>query len=435
MAFDQTKLSEAQREYIRSVIEVLHQREADFLPKLERQSEKEPTNFRGRRIPLEVGPNPSLAFGNIDGGDLATPGSPDFNHLLIPFVWLNTGLEVTYGAVLNNGKETVGNPMRQNVESTGKTLIKWLNIYASNGDGTTKIAIASAAYDATNATTKKTFIANGATDSIGATQVLKGQKVFVYDPTGTTQRVGTVGVGVLTVASKTKTTVVTTTDLPSDYIIGDIMVPEGVVFAAGMKGIPHIVNNTGTYFGLSRTSVDVLQSTIVAAGGAGLSAALLKRAYNQIWQRMGISGLKGEGALELAHNLTQDAAYYNLLTATGNTVQWVHSGDSRPQMDVGAMSEDFTWFGAKINKFLDFIGNAEYFLNFRYLKICTLKEAGEMLDMPAHEWLQAFNGVTSSYRAAKQQWWDVARDYYSPAPHRMGAITGLDMSGLPQQKS
>jgi hypothetical protein len=434
MAFDSLKLSNAQREYIETVT-TLHQQQADFLPKMEKMGEKAPTNYRGRRIPLEIAANPSLAFGNIDGGDLATPGSPDYSKIQVGYTWMNTGLEQTYGALLNDGKETVSNLTRQTVESTSRTLVKWLNIFASNGDGTTKIAKTSASYDATNATTKKTFICNGSTDSIGATQVLVGQKVFIYDPTGTTQRVGTVGAGALTVASRTKLNAVTSTDLPSDYVSGDIMVPEGTVFAAGFMGVPAIIAATGDYFGLARSTVDTLQSTILSAGGAGLSTALLMRIYNSIVQRTGISGLKGEGALELGLNITQHTAYYNLMTATGNTIQWQHTGDSRPQVDVGGASEEFTWFGAKINRFLDFIGNAIFFINFSYYKIATLKEAGEMLDMPANDWLQAFNGTTSNYRAARQQWWDVARQYYSPAPHRMGALTSLDMTNLPMQKA
>ena len=98
--FNATELAHAQREYVGNVIEILHTSEADLIKKIERQASREPTNFRGRREPLEVAPNPSLSFGNPDGGILATPGAPAFNHLLIPYVWLNTGLETSYNAKL-----------------------------------------------------------------------------------------------------------------------------------------------------------------------------------------------------------------------------------------------------------------------------------------------------------------------------------------------
>src|SRR5688572_7638771 len=101
-------LSHAQRELVEDTIEILHTSEADFLRKLERKSDTRRTNYRGRRVPLEVAPNPSLSFGNPDGGILATPGAPKLNHLQIPYVWLNTGLEKSYNVIMNQNIGTVG---------------------------------------------------------------------------------------------------------------------------------------------------------------------------------------------------------------------------------------------------------------------------------------------------------------------------------------
>lgn len=432
MGVSASDLSHAQREYIGGVIETLHNDEADYINRLEKKADKTATNYRGRREPLETYGNASIAFGNPAGGDLATPGAPVNDHLLIPYIWMNLGLEIEYEAALNNSKGLVTDALKKAVEGSGRQMVKWLDIYASNGDGTTKIAVASASYDGTNSTTKKTFVANGTTDSIGATQVMKNQYVKIFDPTGTTQRVGTVGSGAIKVATPGKTSFVTVTDLPSDYVSGDIVVPEGTQ-TTGYKGVPFIVSASGSYFGISRSSVDTTQSTIVSAGGSGVSAALLHKTYLMIKQRTGRKGLKGEGALELCTNITQEAGYYNLTTNT-NVLRFNHNGDNRPQVDVGGQSEEFTWFGARINSFMHFPGNAIYFLNFAYMKIASLKDGGEML-APFNDFLPAINGTTSTYRAAKQQWWDVARDNFSPAPHRHGALTSLDMSGLPMQKS
>src|SRR5712671_2486458 len=128
--YDAAALSEAQREYIAGHIELLHQQQADFLKRLEREAAKDPTNYRGRRVPLETDPNPSFSLGNPDGGDFATPDAPRFNHLLIPYVWSNLGLERSYNALMNAGKETVGDAFYSVAESTSKTMIKWLNIFA-----------------------------------------------------------------------------------------------------------------------------------------------------------------------------------------------------------------------------------------------------------------------------------------------------------------
>lgn len=426
-------ITHAQREYIEGVIETLYQAEADFVSRWERKGEQNPTNFRGRRVPLETVANGSLSFGNPSGGDLGTPGSPSNDHYLVPYVWMNVGLDIDYESLLNQAAGMVTNPIRKAVESTAKQMVKWLNIYASQGDGTTKLATASAAYDGTNSTTQKTFVANGATDTIGATNIVPGMKLRVFDPTGTTQRTGTVGSGSLTVSSTTKTTVVFTTALPSDYLSGDVLVPEGSTPSAGFHGVPALIANSGTIYGVSRTATPSTQSTIVSAGG-GLSAALLFQTYSQIRQRVGKSAAQGEGAIEMCTNITQYAAYYGLTTNTAQLL-FPRDGMKRPGIDIGGDNPDeFTWFGVRIGCYLDWLGSRIDFLNFSSLKIAALKEGGEMLP-PFDKPLPGINGTTNTYTAKQVQWWDVAREYYTPSAYKHGALTGLSVSGLPMQKS
>ena len=423
-------ITHSQREYIEGVVETLYQAEADFVSRLERKSDKNPTNFRGRRVSLETVANGSLSFGNPSGGDLATPGSPANDKYLVPYVWMNVGLDIDYESLLNKSAGMVTDPVRRAVEATAKQMVKWLNIYASNGDGTTKLAVASAAYNAGSATA---FVANGSTDTIGASQIVKGMKLRVYDPTGTTQRVGTVGAGALTVSSTTGTQVTFSTNLPSDYIVGDILVPEGATPSNGFFGVPGLVANSGTIYGVSRTGVPSTASTIVNAGG-GLSAALLFQTYSQIRQRVGKSAVKGEGAVEMFTNITQYAAYYGLTTATAQLL-FPRDGMQRPGIDIGGANPDeFTWFGVKINCMLDWVGSRIDFLNVASLKIAALKEGGEMLP-PFDKPLPGINGSTNTYTAKQVQWWDVARQYYTAAAHKHGALTGLTVTGYPMQKS
>jgi hypothetical protein len=433
--YNASNLSHAQREYVGQVIETLHQSEADFISRIEKAKNNNPTNYRGRREPIETGANPSLSFGSPAGGDLATPGAPTLNHYTIPYVWMNLGLGIDYESLLNEAQGTVNAPLRQAIESTAKSMVKWLNIYASQGDGTTKLATSSAAYDGTNATTKKTFVCNGATDTVGATNVVAGQKGYIYDPTGTTQRIGTVGSGVLTIsaAQTSKTSILFTTDLPSDYLSGDIFVPEGATPSVGFAGVPQLIAASGTIHGVSRTSVPSTQSTIVAAGGA-LSAALLFQTYSQIRQRTGKSAAKGAGSVEMCYGITQSAAYYGLTTATAQLL-FPRDGNRRPGIDIGGDDPDeFSWFGVRMNVMLDWLGSRIDFINFRHLHIASLKEGGEMLK-PFDRPLPQINGTTSTYKAAQVQWWDVARQYFTRAGHRHGALTGLSVSGLPMQKS
>jgi hypothetical protein len=422
--------SHIQKEYVESVLEYVYQNEMDYLKRLNMKADEKPTNYRGRRVPIETDANGSLAFGNPAGGDLATPGNPGLNHYLIPYVWMNLGLDFDYESILNSSNGMITDPFKNAVESTSRQMMKWLNIYASQGDGTTKLATASTAYAGGSPTI---FVANGATDTIGATNIVPNMKVKIYDPTGTTQRVGVVGSGALTVSSVTKTQVTFGSNAPSDFIVGDILVPEGSTPSAGFHGVPSLVANTGTIFGVSRTAVPSTQSTVVGAGG-GLSAALLYRTYLQVFQRTGKSGAKGKGTLELCYGITQQDAYFGLTTNTAQLL-FPRDGQRRPNVDVGGADPDqFTFFGLKMNLFLDWLGSRIDFLNFAYMDIASLKKPGEML-APFDKPLPAINGATNVYRAAQQQWWDVAQEFFTPAGHRHGALTGLTVTGLAMQKS
>lgn len=428
--FTGTDLSHAQKELIGNTIEVIHNTEADFIKKLERKASTEPTNFRGRREPLEVRPNPSLSAYNPAGGILATPGAPGFDHLLIPYVNLNIGLETSYEAIMNAaaGHGAVGDPLVQIAQSTGRTFVKWMNIFASNSNGTMRIGTVSAR------TSNSVLTLDGPTDSIGATQILEGQRVKVFDPTGTTQRVGVVGAGTILVATRTNTTITrdaTGIDWPSTVIAGDIVVPEGSTPSVGFHGLPAIINSVGDYFGIPRSTVQVVQSTMYDAGGVGLTAAMLYNTNARRKQRVGTHGMSGIGVDELAVGMTQEAAYNALIPAAS----FQHIGAARPAGDIGLSSQNYTWFGCPFNVYQDFLGNVIYFLNFEYLKIASLKEAGSMIGMPANDDLQSFDGATSNWRAAKAKFLDVSRDYYSTSPHRFAGISGLGMSGYPMQKS
>lgn len=435
MAYTASNMSHAQREYVEETIELLVEQEADFYSRLEAKAEEKPTNYRGRRVPLETVTNPSLGFGNPASGDTPTPGSPTNNHYTIPYVFMSLGLAIDYESILNTSRGTISQPLERAVESTGKQMAKWLNIYSCQSSGTTALATASAAYDSTNSTTQKTFVCNGSTDTVGATNIVPGQKLFVFDPTCTTQRTGTVGSGVLTVsASQTsKTSVLFTSNLPSDYLSGDVLVPEGSTPSAGFHGIPSLCATSGTLFGINRANVPTTQSVVVNAGG-GLSAALLYQTYTQLRQRNGGEKGMAMAGVELCMGETQDAAYYGLTIATG-MLQFNHTGAQRPNIDIGGNSPDqFTWFGLRMNNYLNWLGNRIDFVPFKSLKIARLKKAGEM-NAPFDKPLPAINGTTSAYKMETWQFWDVAEEFYSAALHRFGALTGLTVSGLPQQKS
>lgn len=427
MAWDAAnQTSKAQRVYIEGIFET-YQNKADFLRFFESKTEEVPTNYLGRQVSLETGPNPSLSSGNLDGGDLAIPGNPTLDNLLVTYQWLNSGFEQTYGSILNNDKGTVEDPFKRAVKSSARQFAQWLNYYVSAGNGTTQLAIASAAY---NAGTPAVLTTNGATDSFGATRVEPLQYGYIYDGTGTTQRTGTVGAGVLRIASKTKTAITFTTNIPSDTVIGDIFVPEGGN-TIGIKGLPYLISNTGNYFNKSRTSVPGLQAQVLAVGGA-LTAAAILTLYASVGQTDNFDDSDGLEDITIATAWSQ---WYNYVSLTTVTPTFMHTAGGRPGADVGAKSLMATWFGAPMRRFKWLRSDHLYMLQLRdNFKMATLKKVGKLMTLPAGDWVNAINGATSTYRAARQTWMDFAGDAYCRRPYQQGVMTGLSMS-VAMQKS
>lgn len=426
MAWDAAnQVSKAQRVYIEGMYD-LYQNKADFLRFIEPKIEEVPTNYLGRQISLETKPNPSLSFGNLDGGDLATPGNPTLDNLLVTYQWMNSGFEQTYGAILNNNKETVDDPFKRAVKSSARQFAQWLNYYVSAGNGTTALATASTAYAGGSPTL---FTANGATDGFGATRVVDGQKGYIYDATGTAQRDGTVGAGVLTIASHTKTAITFTTNAPSDFIVGDIFVPEGGN-TVGIKGLPYLVNNTGNYFNKSRSSVTGLQSQVVAVGGA-LTAAAMLQLFGATAFAANLDDQMSTEGLTIVTGMSQWFNYMGLVTPTA-----FHSdGTGASRSDIGSKTLTTTWFGVPMRRFNWVRSDHLYMLRLSSFKMAVLKKVGQIAGMPAGnpEGLQKINGTTSSYAAATQRWLDFAGDLYCTNPNEQGVLTGLSMPQLMQK--
>lgn len=420
--------SKAQRVYIEGIYET-YQNKADFLRFIESKTEEVPTNYLGRQVVLETGPNPSLSSGNLDGGDLAIPGNPTLENLLVTYQWLNSGFEQSYGSILNNNKETVDDPFKRAVKSSAKQFAQWLNYYVSAGNGLTGLAIASANY---NAGTPTIFTANGATDGFGATRPEVFQYGYIYDATGTTQRTGTVGAGVLRVASKTKTALTFTTNIPSDTVIGDIFVPEGGN-TIGIKGLPYLINNTGNYFNKSRTSIPGLQSQVLAVSGALTAAAILT-----LYAAVGMASNNDDEDTSNLDDITLAVAWaqwYNYISLTTITPTFMHTAGGRPSSDIGNKSLMTTWFGAPIRRFKWLRSDHLYMLQLRdNFKMATLKKVGALMTLPAGDWVNSINGTTSTYKAARSKWMDFAGDHYCRRPYQQGVATGLTMS-VAMQKS
>lgn len=420
------QVTKAQRIMFEGIFDA-YQKKADFLKFFQQVTEEVQTNYKGRTVVLETKANPSLSSGNPDGGALATPSNPTLDNFTLTYQWLNSGFERSYAAELNNNKETVGDPLEKAAESSAKQFAQWLNYYVSAGNGTTALATCSASY---SGGTPTIFTCNGSTDGFGATRVVDGQRGYLYDPTGTTQRVGTVGAGVLTISSHTKTVITFSSNAPSDFVSGDIFVPEGTN-TTGIKGLPYLAGNTGNYFDKSRSSVTQLQSTVISPSSA-LSSLLLLKLFAQTMQNAGRDE-EDTGWITLAAAFAQWVAYYQLTTTSPQSHIFQHT-EQAPQIDVGGKSFMFTWFGSRIRRFLQLKATDFYLLDMSVFKMAVLKKVGPMA-MPAGDFIQSIDASTSLYKAAQAKWTDFAGDSYVQTPHVLGVLNTLDLTNLPLQKS
>lgn len=442
--FTSTEQQNAQRTYLHETA-VNYQNEADVFSMASDWIDT-PINDIGIKVPLELSPNPSLKVVNIDGGSVGGVGARDLDFMQINYGHLMAGSSNTYEALLNNNKETAGDQTARSIESDVKQFTKYLNDFVSRGDGTWALATASASYLGTDATTKRTFVANGSADSIGPSQVVKGQWGQIYDATGATVRVAgaTPADGIFQVESKTAANIVFASgqSLPTDYVSTDIFVPElGVANAATafVAGLPYIIDNGGTYFGKTRSTTTQLQAYENALAGS-LTAGELVETYMGISQRGGYGfgmGTELVDQLWLLMGITQKQNYYNLTLSSGAIVggvhQFNHDPNGKPKMDIGMKNFDFSWFGAPIKTANSVRGDEIYFLNPKCFKKAILKNVGQASHGFGDD-IQLRN-TTGVPLLAKADYRDFVGQFFSPTPHKLGKISGITITGLITQKA
>ena len=401
---------------------------------------KDAVNASGLKVPIQLSPNPSLSYGTGNNDAYATAGASNYDNFNVSYVQLNQGLIETVGGVLNANANTSEDMVRVEQRTSAEQFANFLNCYISRGDSTMALATISASY---SGGTPTIATCNGSTDSIGTTQLVTGGYYLFYDATGATQRTGTVGAGAIQLSSKTGTACTFASNIPSDVVLTDIIVPQigGATDAsAGMYGLPIIDDASGTYYGKARASYSGLASFEKASGGT-VTAGMLSETYWSIVQRGG--WLKGDGtsnfddALWMVLNTGNMNMYYGLslnsgaLTSSPQT--FMHTGE-RPQNDIGYSNIQSTWFGAPMKIGNNIRGDEIYFLGKNSLRRAVLKEVGDIDGrFPASNYLQNIDG-SGNFLQARIKLLDFFGNVYCPDPFKIGKISGITISA-PLQKT
>lgn len=434
-----TEQSNAQRVILTKVYE-LYQNKTDLLGWMDALPGDQ-INKKGLQVPIELSPNPSLAIGTGDGDVFATAQAPNLDNFIVSYVNLNAGTNETYAAMLNNNIETSEDMFRFVMESDAKQFASFLNSYVSRGDGTAALATVSANY---SGGTPTVATCNGSTDSIGVSQLVTGGYYLFFDATGATQRTGTVGSGALQLASKSTTAATFSSNIPSDVVSTDIIVPQirTTDATSAPVGLPYIIDSAGTYFGKSRSSYPGLQSFEKAMGGS-LTAGALSETYFSVVQRGGYFGGDGTTNLDdqvwMIVNTGNLNNYYSMTLNSGAVVSsphvFRHTGEDRPGMDLGMKSVNFTWFGAPIKVANSVRGDEWYFFNRKHVRKAILKPVGGIVNgMPAADWLQALDS-DGNYLQARLKYRDWFGQFYSPQPFLLGKISGITLVSPTQKAS
>lgn len=432
--FSAATISEAQVQTQTKLYD-LYQNETDLWKDLEKVPSDQ-VNYKGLQVPIELSPNPSLGYRPADGDALPTPLGPKWDNFTVSYVGLQMGLAETYAAYMNNGIRTSAG-WGDVLKSNARQFASVLNQYATTGNGTQKLATVSTNY---SGGTPTIAVCNGSADSLGPAQLIPGGRYQVFDATGATLRNATIGgQGIVTLASKTAANAVGATNWPSDMIATDIIVPAvgtGANASFGLYGLPQIIESTGSYFGVSRASVNGLASYEKAMGG-GLTAGALAETYAALSQRGGyLRGNNLADSLWIYLSMGNWLNYINLALATGAIVgspnQFMHTPQGAPAYDVGYKTPDLTYFGAPC-KILNWAEGSEiYFANPKVIRRAILKDVGRMDGFPAADWLQGID-ASGNYQNQRVGWNSFFGQIYSPQPFRLGKISGITLSAVTQK--
>ena len=426
-----SELSNAQWKTVTKIYEA-YQNKTDILAWIDALP-NDKINSLNLQVPFEVSPNPSLAIGTGNNDVFATAQSTNLSNMNFAYVNMNAGTNQTYAALLNNNINTSEDVIKFALESDARQFNSFLNAYVSRGDGTAALATVSTNYAGGTPTLA---VCNGSTDSIGVSQLVTGGYYLFYDATGVTQRTGTVGAGAIQLSSKSTTTATFGSNITSDVVATDIIVPQirTTDASAAVQGFPIIIDSAGTYGGLSRSSNPGLQSFEKAMGGS-LTVGALSETFASVAQRGGY--FSGNGSINLEDqvwivlNTGNWNNYYTLAlnsgAAVGSPHVFRHTAGENPKMDFGMASTDFTYFNAPIKIGNQIRGDEIYFVNRKYLRKAILKPVGRIAEgMPQNDWMSNLD-TDANYLQGRLRWMDFWGQVYSPQPFCLGKISGVTL--------
>lgn len=437
--FNSSEVTNAQVQYLADVATLFQN--AEDLWGWSYKMPKDKVNASGIKVPFLKSPNPSLSYATGNNDIIGTAGAGNYDNFNVTYVWLQASNIQTTAGVLNANANTSEDMVSFEQEESMKQFISFLNCYISRGDSTMALATISSNY---SGGTPTIATCNGSTDSIGTTQLVDGGYYFFYDATGATQRTGTVGAGAVQLSTHTGTACTFGSNIPSDVVATDIIVPQiggSTDASAGMYGLPIIDDASGTYYGKARASYAGLASYEKGSAGT-LTAGMMTETYWSTVQRGG--WFKGDGTSNLDDQLwtvlnTGNAQNYQSLSLNSGALvsspqTFMHTGE-RPQNDIGMANFQMTWFGTPMKVCNNVRGDEIYFLGKNSLRRAVLKDVGEYDSrFPASNYMQNIDG-SGNFLNARVKVFDFVGNVYCREPFKISKISGLTLVAPTQKGS
>jgi hypothetical protein len=284
------------------------------------------SNTVGRKVKVRTSYNESESWAPFSSAQgYAQGGESGFTTFLIPYRTVSVQGLIDQEAIDNDSGAAHYHPVVDEMAATMMNGYKKLNRHCLMGDGLATIGVTTTSYSGGGNILKCIALPTSGTFGYKGSQFVKpGQKVQIYDATGATLRNGTIGgEGILTVDTNVKSTglITMTTNMPSDMIATDIIVPERSA-GRGVNGVNYWVASTGSLFTLSRSTYPGLVSTLTSGASGSLIVAvesMFSQMAHYIEEDMAL-GLNGEGGHEFFWSPTQREAYRKQAIGLGITM-------------------------------------------------------------------------------------------------------------------
>lgn len=254
------------------------------------------TNSLGVRMPVMVEDNASEEWRSSEGADFAPSDAEVYKNLSITYTRVYKTCEFTADvAELDKDPDKIVGIIANSVAKGTMKLKKSFNRMFF-GDGSGAVGF----YSSGTGTTSIVLLA-----PYGARKLDKRARIQFYDSTLATARNSG---QIFTVQSIDRAARTIVLDAAPTLSAGDVVVFANSVSAA-FNGLDNLIGNSGTIHGLSRSTYPALNSTVISASSAALSASLLDQLGNTMAYKTGME--KQEG-LTMIWSPAQRQAYLNL---------------------------------------------------------------------------------------------------------------------------